>query len=183
MKLAIKKREKSLGEIRRSGEVPAIVYSKGQPAEAITIDGVELNTHLRGLKDGHLPTTIFTLHDGKREVRALIKDIQRNIITYRVSHIDFEELVEDAPISLNVPIVLVGVSECVGVKLGGTIRQVIRRVRVKCLPRHIPKEFTLDVKDLGIKQKKRLSELTLPEGVKSLVNMDEVVVVVAKGKG
>lgn len=183
MKLTVKKREKALGEIRRTGGIPAIIYSKGQTADLITIDSTELDAHLRGLQVGHLPTTIFVLHDGKKERRVLIKDIQRNIITYRVSHIDFEELIEDSPVSLNVPITLVGIQECVGTKLGGTLRQVIRRVKVKCLPRHIPKEFILDVRDLAVKQKRRLSDLSLPAGVKPLVNMGEVVVVIAKGKG
>jgi large subunit ribosomal protein L25 len=187
MKLTVKQRGQqkkgALNAIRREGGIPAILYSKGKLGEAISIDSAELAAHLRTLKTGHLPTTIFTLSDGKKERRAIIKDIQHNIITYQVSHIDFEEIVENAPISLKVPITLSGVSECAGVKLGGVIRQVIRYVKIECLPSNLPKEFILDVKDLGIKQKRRLSELQLPKGVKSLAKMEEVVVVVAKGKG
>ena len=187
MKLTVKQRGKerkgALNEIRRSGGIPAVLYTKGRTGEAIAIDSTEFNAHLRALKSGHLPTTIFTLESEGKQRRAIIKDIQRNIITYQVSHIDFEEIVENTPISLKIPITLVGMAECAGVKLGGILRQVIRYVKVECLPKDIPTELTLDVKDLGIKQKRRLSELQLPKGIKPLVNMEEVVVVVAKGKG
>src|SRR5436190_24130382 len=135
MKLTIKKREEQkksgLNAIRRQGGIPAILYAKHtgkdsdkNTGEPIEISSVELDAQLRGLKSGHLPTTIFTLEDGKKQRRALIKDLQRNIITYQVSHIDFEELVDEVPISLKVPVTLVGLADCVGVKLGGIIRQV-----------------------------------------------------------
>jgi len=187
MKLTVKARgaqkKESLNELRRKGGIPAVLYSKGRPAESVYIDSIEFSAHLRALKSGHLPTTIFILEEGKNQRRAIIKDIQRNIITYQVSHIDFEEIVDGTPIHLKVPITLTNVLECTGVKLGGILRQVIRYVKVECLPRDIPKEFTLDVKDLGVKQKSRLSEIKLPEGVKPLIRMNEVVVIIAKGKG
>jgi large subunit ribosomal protein L25 len=187
MKLTVEQRGKqkkgTLNDIRRKGGIPAVLYAKGRPGEPIVVDSVEFNTHMRSMKSGRLPTTVFTLVSGNKQFRAIIKDIQRNIITYQVSHIDFEEIVDNVPVSLKVPITLVGIPDCVGVKLGGILRQVIRYVKVQCLPQLMPTEFTLDVKDLGIKQKKRLSELQLPEGVKPLANMAEVVVVVAKGKG
>ncbi len=55
---------------------------------------------------------------------------------------------------VNVPIQLVGTADCAGVKLGGFLRQVIRSLKVSCLPKHIPQEFTFDVRDLNIAQSK-----------------------------
>jgi large subunit ribosomal protein L25 len=57
---------------------------------------------------------------------------------------------------------------------------VIRHVQVKCLPKNIPTEFMVDVKDLGIRQSKRLKDLAMPSGVKPLASPEEVVVVIAK---
>ena len=173
----------AINDIRRKGDIPAILYVKGKACEPITVKGVEFSAILRGLKPGHLPTTIFTLSDGKHERRVVIKDIQRHTVNYQVSHIDFEQLVEDAPLCVKVPITLIGVADCSGVKLGGFLRQVIRYLKVECLPKSIPAEFLIDVKDLGIKQTKRLSDIVMPKGVKPLAPMEEVVVVVAKGKG
>jgi large subunit ribosomal protein L25 len=97
-----------------------------------------------------------------------------------VSHIDFEELFDDVPVSVKVPINCIGVADCAGIKLGGFLRQVIRHVRVECLPKHIPAEFQVDVRELGIKQSRKLADIKIPQGVKPLAKMDEVVVVVSK---
>jgi large subunit ribosomal protein L25 len=174
------KKKGAINEIRRRGDIPAVIYSTGNPCEPIVIKGSEFEAHLRTLKQGQLPTSIFTLKDGKKERRALIKDIQRTITDYRVSHIDFEELDEAVPVSLRIPINFTGVAECIGVKLGGFLRQVIRFVKVECLPGKIPSEFLIDVRDLGIRQTKRLSDIAMPKGVKPLAPLEEVVVVVAK---
>ncbi|MBS0605202.1 MAG: 50S ribosomal protein L25 [Verrucomicrobia bacterium] len=184
MKLAVKQRvgekKKDIKEIRREGNVPAIIYSsKGQP-EKLIVDGAEFKTILREMKPGQLPTTVFTLSDGKKERRAIIKDIQYHLTTYIVSHIDFEELIEDVPVSVKVPINCIGVMDCMGIKLGGFLRQVVRHIKVECLPKHIPAEFIVDVKDLGVRQSKRLKDLAMPKGVKPLASPDEVLVVIAK---
>ena len=77
MKLTVTPRgNKTKGEtkvIRREGNIPAILYSTERPCEPIIVNGVEFSTHLRALKPGHLSTTIFTLSDGKKERRVIIK--------------------------------------------------------------------------------------------------------------
>lgn len=184
MKLAVNKRvgekKKDLKEIRREGNVPAIIYSSKSQPEKLIVDGVEFKAVLRGMKPGQLPTTVFTLFDGKNERRAIIKDIQYHLTTYIVSHIDFEELIEDVPVSVKVPVNCTGVADCMGIKLGGFLRQVVRHVKVECLPKHIPAEFHVNVKDLGIRQSKRLKDIVMPTGVRALVNPEEVLVVIAK---
>jgi large subunit ribosomal protein L25 len=167
-------------QIRREGKIPAILYSAGNPNQQLILDAAEFNAIMRQMKQGHLGTTIFQLQMDGKSKRAIIKDIQYQLTTYIVSHIDFEELFDDIPVNVKVPIQCTGVAECVGIKLGGFLRQVIRHVRVECLPRHIPAEFQIDVKDLGIKQSKTLSDIKIPQGVKPLAQMDEVVVVVSK---
>lgn len=184
MKLAVKQRvgekKKDIKEIRREGNIPAIIYSSKNQPEKLIVDGSDFKTILREMQPGQLPTTVFELNDGKKSRRAIIKDIQYHLTTYVVSHIDFEELVENVPVSVKVPVNCIGVADCIGIKLGGFLRQVVRHVKVECLPKHIPAEFMVDVKDLGIRQSKRLKDLSIPSGVKPLANPEEVVVVIAK---
>lgn len=167
-------------QIRREGKIPAILYSAGEQNVQLIVSADEMGAVLRQMKPGHLGTTIFHLKLDGKERRAIIKDIQYQLTTYNVSHIDFEELFEDVPVSVKVPIQCIGIAECAGVKLGGFLRQIIRHVRVECLPRKIPSHFAVDVQDLGIKQARKLSDVVIPEGVKPLAKMDEVVVVVSK---
>jgi large subunit ribosomal protein L25 len=184
MKLIVTKRagarKSEAKQIRRKGNIPAILYAAGRSCENIEVDGSAFKTILREIKSGRLSTTKFLLNDGAKERSAVIKDIQYHPATYQVLHIDFEELVDDCPISLKVPIACVGIVECMGIKLGGFLRQVIRSIKVECLPKDIPAEFVIDVRDLGIRQSKRLRDLVFPKGVKPMAPMEEVVVVIAK---
>lgn len=184
MKLAVKQRlgekKKEIKDIRREGNIPAVIYSSKGQTEKLIVSGVEFKTVLRGMKPGQLPTTIFSLSDGKGERRAIIKDIQYHLTTYNVSHIDFEELIEDVPVCVKVPVNCIGVMDCIGIKLGGFLRQVVRHVKIECLPKQIPAEFIIDVKDLGIRQSKRLRDIALPAGVRALAKPEEVLIVIAK---
>ncbi|HSW86867.1 MAG TPA: 50S ribosomal protein L25/general stress protein Ctc [Rhabdochlamydiaceae bacterium] len=184
MKLTVTKRtgtkKVEVKEIRRKGDIPAILYSPGRPCELIVVDGTEFSTLLRQMKPGRLPTTKLTLIVDGKERTAIIKDIQYHLTTYNVTHLDFEELIDTVPVEVKVPIQCIGIVDCIGIKLGGFLRQVIRTVKVKCLPSNMPAEFQVDVRELGIRQSKRLSDLIIPEGVKPLAPMEEVVVVIAK---
>ncbi len=167
--------------IRREGKIPSILYRKKEFSQQLTIDAAEFGAALREMKPGHLGTTLFRLKiEDEKEKKVVIKDIQYELTTYHVSHIDFEELFDDLPVKVKVPIQCSGVAECSGVKLGGFLRQIIRHMKVECLPKQIPEKFTIDVSDLGIKQSKKLSDITIPKGVTPLAKMDEVVVIVSK---
>jgi large subunit ribosomal protein L25 len=147
----------------------------------ISVQSSEFSSFLRGVKPGHLPTSIFTLMDADgKEYRALIKDIQYNITNYDVIHLDFEQLLDDVKVNVKVPIECVGAAECAGIKLGGVLRQVIRHVRVRCLPKDLPSFFELDVRELGLRQSKRIGDLQIPETVRPLMGSKEVVAVIVK---
>ncbi len=168
-------------KLRRDGFIPAVIYSKGEKGECVAVNSDEFGSFIRKIEKGRLPTTVISLVDeaGKTR-RAIIKDIQYNIINYNVISLDFEELHDDRPINIKVPIECTGVSDCVGVKLGGVLRQVIRYVRVRCLPKDIPSVFNLDVTELQMRHSRRLSDIQWPQTVRPLADLKEVAVVVVK---
>ncbi len=167
--------------LRRDGRIPAALYKRGEQSETIAVDDHEFKAHLRSIKKGHLSTSIFTLvgEDGK-EKRAIVKDIQYHVTTYAILHLDFEELVEDVSVNIKVPIECTGVVDCVGIKLGGVLRTVLRHLQVRCLPKDIPSCFYIDVKELKLLEKRRLKQMTIPETVRPLMDLNEVAVVIAK---
>lgn len=168
-------------QLRRAGYIPAVLYSKGLIGENVAVKSEEFSVFLRNLPKGRLPTTILMLTDPQgRERRAIIKDIQYNVVNYQVIALDFEELHDNRHVNVNVPIECSGVVDCIGIKLGGVLRQVIRQVRVRCLPRDIPEFFNLDVTDLAMRQSRRLSDLSWPDGVRPLADLNEVAVAIVK---
>jgi large subunit ribosomal protein L25 len=167
-------------KLRREGNVPAVLYGAAQENRNVYIKREEMQAILRGMKPGLLPTTVFELHEGNHEHKAVVKEIQYQPATYEILHVDFALLSASVPVTLNVPIQIAGAADCVGVRLGGFLRQVIRSLKVSCLPKDIPEMFLIDVRDMNIAQSKRLSEIALPAGIRPLAKMDEVAVVIAK---
>ncbi|MBS0623086.1 MAG: 50S ribosomal protein L25/general stress protein Ctc [Verrucomicrobia bacterium] len=165
-------------QIRREGNIPAVLYSKGEKGKEITVDGIVFKKLLDSIEPGTLSSKVLTLDLEGKEIKAIVKDIQYHVTTYRVLHLDLEQLHDDTPVSLNIPIKCVGGVDCVGVKLGGVLRQIIRYVKVRALPKHIPAHFELDVRQLGLRQSMRLSSLSVPAGVELRSDLKEVAVVV-----
>jgi large subunit ribosomal protein L25 len=69
------------------------------------------------------------------------------------------------------------------VKGGGFLRQVIRSMKVSCLPKHIPQEFFVDVRELNVAQSKRLADIEIPANVRPMGKLNEVAVIVGKKAG
>ena len=184
MKLTVTKRvgdkKSDVKKLRRAGHIPAVLYAPEKKGEPIAIDGVEFAAVMRQVKQGQLSTTVFTLMVEGKAMKAIIKGIQYQVTNYKASHIDFEELIEGIPVTVKVPIHCTGVAECSGIKLGGFLRQVMRTMEVRSLPHQIPHELAVDVRDLGIWQSRRLSDLVFPPGVRPIAPTDEVIVVIAK---
>lgn len=174
------KKKSEVKKLRREGKIPAVLYSQGKVGETIVVEANAIKKVLQKIVPGTLSTTIFTLGNGKSKKQAIIKDIQYNITTYDVIHLDFVELLDKVPVELNVPIQFTGAMECIGVKQGGGLRQVIRTLKVRCLPKYIPTHFVVDVKDLGLGESKKLMDIALPDQVIPVSNLNEIVAVVAK---
>ena len=185
MKLNIKKRaiatKGDRTQTRLEDRIPAVLYGKNTESEPISIDKAEFGALMRSLKSGRLATTVLTLvdEDGK-ERQALAKDIQYQVTTYNVQHLDFQEVEQTTVVNVNVPIDFTGAADCAGVKLGGFLRPVIRKLRVRCEVEKLPSSFSIDVRKMGIKQSKRLSDIDIPEGVRPMMDLKQVAVVVAK---
>jgi large subunit ribosomal protein L25 len=169
-----------VNKLRREGGIPAVLYGHNHKPQSIFVKKEDVEAFLRNMKSGLLSTSVIELHDGQKAHKALIKEVQYHRTNYAIEHIDFLLVSDNAPITVKVPIQVTGVADCVGVKLGGFVRQAIRTLKVSCLLKDIPQEFTLDVRDMQIAQSKRLSDIAVPHGVKALGKLNEVAVVIAK---
>lgn len=166
--------------IRREGNIPAVLYSKGEKGKEIIVDGIAFKKILNTTPTGTLSSKVFTLDLDGKKVEAIVRDIQYHVTTYAVIHIDFEELHAGVPVTLNIPVCCVNTIDCVGVKLGGVLRQVTRQVKVTCLPKDIPAQFELDVCDMVLGQMLKLNALDIPPAVRPIVDLKEVAVLIAR---
>jgi large subunit ribosomal protein L25 len=167
--------------LRRDGKIPVVIYSEGKPAESGTVLRSEIEAGMRLIRPGSLPVTVFELKDASGHVRtAVAREVQYTPTTYDIIHIDFLELSPKRIVEVKVPVEFVNASECVGVKLGGLLRHIMRHVRVRCLPANIPDQFNVDVKELGIGQSRRIRDLSFTENMTCMDSIEDVVVSVRK---
>jgi large subunit ribosomal protein L25 len=149
--------------LRRRGKVPAIIYGGGQEPRAIMLgkDRLQLNMEREAFY-----TSILTLNLGTESQAVIVKDVQRHPAKPRVLHLDFQRVVADEKITLNIPIHFLGEEESIGVsEQGGEISRLLTDVEISCLPRDLPEFIELDVTNLELNQLLHLSDLVIPEGV------------------
>ena len=174
------KKKSELTKLRSCKDIPAVIYVTGSPSELVTVKGVEFEAILRGMPKGYLPTAIFELELDGKKIKAIVKDIQYNPTTYQVVHLDFLTLKDDTLVDINVPIHCLGEADCIGIKLGGFLRYVKRHIKVRCLPKNIPSDFKVDIRNLGITQYKRVKDIAIGNEIRPLIGENDVIVVIAK---
>ncbi len=149
--------------LRHQGKVPAIIYGAGRPARSLTLDHSKV---LRELENQSFYSSVLNIKVGEKSQAAIVKDIQRHPSKPRVLHLDFQRIVEDQVIRMNVPINLVGADIAVGVKDGGgTVSQMRNDVEVVCLPKNLPEYLELDISELELDGLMYMADIPLPEGV------------------
>ena len=121
---------------------------------------------------------LVTLDMDGREVPALLREMQNDVLSGMPIHVDFSEVSLTEKVRVTVPVYLVG--EATGVKLGGgVLEQVLRTVDVECLPDDIEEKFDGDVTALGLDQTLFVKDLQLGDKF-TLVTRGEYAVATVK---
>ncbi|MFC7443361.1 50S ribosomal protein L25 [Laceyella putida] len=177
--ITAKKRETntrgSLNALRKSGQIPGVLYGRGMEPQRISVDEGELRkvAETKGLLQVNL---------GNESHQVMVREIQADPIKARYLHVDFQRVEMNQPITTEIPLVLTG--EAVGVKNGGVLEQPIRSIEVRALPNLLPSEATLKISQLDIGDSITLAALTLPDGVELLSDKDtSVASIVPPAKG
>ena len=143
--------KKDARKIRREGNVPCVLYGGKEHIHFLT-DEKQL------LKMIFTPEVyIFRLTIGKKEIPAVLQDVQYNPVTDRVLHVDFLEIHPEKPVTIAVPLKLNGTPK--GVLLGGKLHQKLRKLKIKSLINHLPDVIEIDISPLDIGQSVKISDL------------------------
>jgi large subunit ribosomal protein L25 len=156
--------------LRRSGQVPGVLYGGEAEPLAFTVDERELRHALaaRG--------AVVELHLGKDATPAVLKDAQRHPVRGTTLHVDFLRVRLDVAIHAVVALELVGGDDAPGTKEGGVMEHITREVNIEALPTDIPERLELDVSQMQVNDTLLLSSVTPPAGVTILDDVEETVV-------
>ncbi len=149
--------------LRRQGLVPAIIYGAGRPPRTLAFDH---NKVIRQLENESFYSSVLNIKVGDKSQAAILKDLQRHPSKRQILHMDFQRIVEDEEIRMNIPLHFIGEDVAPGVKLGGgKVSHLITDVEITCLPKHLPEFIEVDVSNLELDAMLYLSDIKLPEGV------------------
>jgi large subunit ribosomal protein L25 len=174
------KKKSDAKKLRCEGKIPAILYSNGAKGKEIAVDDGEFQKFLRSIPKGTLSSKIIILNDAGKKIRVIVKGIQYHITTYNILHLDFQELHDDVEVNIKIPLICTGVVDCVGIKLGGILRQVVSLVPIRVKPKEIPDQFELDIRDMVMGQSKRLEEVPVKDNIRLIMDKKEIVAVITK---
>jgi large subunit ribosomal protein L25 len=157
--------------LRRSGEVPGVIYGgDGEPSH-FSVDARILRNTLA--RSGAILD--ITVGDGKT-APVLVKDLQRHPVRGDIMHVDFLRVNMNETIHTTVVLELVGADEAPGVISGGVLSQETREVNIEALPGDIPDTITHDVSAMQINDTLTLSAVTVPAGITLLDDLEETVI-------
>jgi large subunit ribosomal protein L25 len=149
--------------LRRKGLVPAIIYGAGRPPRSITFDH---NKVIKQLENESFYSSVLNIKVGEKSQAAILKDLQRHPAKRQIMHMDFQRIVEDEVIRMNVPIHFLNEEVAVGVKTGGgKVSRLMTEIEVVCLPKDLPEYLDVDIADLELDELRYISDIPLPEGV------------------
>ena len=149
--------------LRRKGLVPAIIYGAGRPPRALAFDH---NKVIKQLESESFYSSVLNIKVGDKSQAAILKDLQRHPAKRQILHMDFQRIVEDEAIRMNVPIHFLGEDVAPGVKQGGgKVSHLMTDVEVTCLPKDLPEFLEVDVSALELDTMLHLSDIKLPSGV------------------
>lgn len=159
--------------LRRTGQVPAVVYGRGLQPISVAVDRRELYGALHTEAGAN---ALINLEVGKESYLTVAREVQRHPVRGEIEHLDFLQISLDEAIEAEVGVEFVGEAE--GVKEGGIVEFVQTSVVVEALPTEIPRHITLDISDLGIGDSAGVADLPEIEGVTYLSDPDTALVTV-----
>jgi large subunit ribosomal protein L25 len=157
--------------LRHEGQIPAVAYGKELPTVAIALPPKGLTEILKSELGQN--TVVELGIEGGKKLTVLLREYTVHPLTRELLHADFVEIKLDQPVDVEVPFICKG--KAAGVVLGGILRQVYRRLPIRCLPEKIPTLIEHDVTALNLGDHVKTSDLTLPPGVTVRLPSDQTV--------
>ena len=164
---------RSTRRLRTSGRIPGVVYGDGVGPLPVSVEARTLRSALT--TSAGLNALLSVRLDGK-EYAAMAREIQRHPVRGTVTHVDFQVVDPDRPVSAEVTVVLTG--EPIELQhQDGVLDQQLFAITVRAKPSEIPQHFEVDISEITVGSAVRIADLTIPSGVE--VDLDPETIIAA----
>ncbi len=163
--------------LRKKGMVPGVLYGGDEKNELISVS----KKHLKQLLDQeNFLSNVLKIKINEKEINVLPREVSFDVVTDEPIHVDFLRMVAGRKIILEIPVKFINNDQSPGLKRGGVLNIVRRKVELKCPTENIPKELVVDLDGLDIGSSIKISAINLPENViPTITGRDFVIATVA----
>ena len=165
-----------LNKLRLNGFVPGVLYGNIETNINLSI---KKNSLEKLLKFGNFMSKVIDIKVDGKDFKVLPRDIEFDKVTNQPIHIDFQKLSAGTKVVVWIPVRFINENICPGLKIGGVLNIVRRKVELRCPADQIPSELTVDLSKSEIGESIRISNVTLPENVKPTIDRDFMIATVA----
>ena len=167
----------STKKLRADGYIPAILYGGKDSNLNISISKKEISAIISS--ETFLSKVLEIEVEGKKE-KVIPRDVAYNVVSEEPIHIDFMRIVTGKKIILNIPVKFINHPDSPGLKRGGVLNIVRRKVELKCPSEKIPENLTIDLEGVDIGESFKISSVKLdPEVVPTIQGRDFVIATLA----
>ncbi len=154
--------KRQLNSLRKKGEVPAVIYGGKEENQNIYLSKKEVKLLIE--KENFLSNVVSLKIDGK-DCNVLPRDISFDVVNDDPIHLDFLRIIKGSKIILEIPVKFINSDKTPGLKRGGVLNIVRRKVELRCPTENIPNELVVDLDNLDIGSSIKISSINLPENV------------------
>ena len=162
-----------LNVLRTKGFIPAVLYGGKNPNLNISVEEKLVKDIINS--ESFLSTIIDLNIDGKTE-KVIPRDIAYHVISDRPIHIDFMRVAKGSKIILQIPVIFKNNKDCPGLKSGGVLNIVRRKVELSCDAENIPENIEVDLANLEIGASIKISSVKLPQNAQPTITDRDFVV-------
>ena len=162
-----------LNSLRAKGEIPAVIYGGKEENQKISFSKKVLKTFID--KENFLSNIINIKIDGK-DLNVLPREVVFDTVTDEPIHVDFLRIVKGGKVKLEIPVKFINSENSPGLKRGGVLNIVRRKVELNCPTENIPSELIVDLDGVDIGQSFKISSIKLPENVEPTIRGRDFVV-------
>ena len=179
--IKVTRRDKSTtgytNKLRLDGFIPAIVYGGKNANEKVSIAKKDLKNFIQN--ESFLSTVFEIDIEGKKE-KVLPRDVAYHVTTNEPIHLDLMRIVSGTKIVIEIPVKFINNNDSPGLKRGGVLNIVRRKVELRCPADNIPEDIIIDLTGTDIGTSIKISSVKLPENVEPVItDRDFVIATVA----
>ena len=156
-------------KLRAKGHVPGVVYGHHFPNYHLELDRKEINIIIRNYGEN----AIVNISINDNSYPAMIKDIQRDVVTGEIIHLDFQHVNAYDKINTFIPIVINGRNS---IDNNAILQKQLEKLEVECLPQNVPKYISIDVSKLALGSSIKISDVEFGEDISILNDLQQVIV-------